>query len=139
MAEVHLRQRCDVTADALWAHIGDFHAINRWWPVIVHCEPINDGRSRQLQTAMDQNVVETLLAQEDRSYTYRVDQVPLPIDNYTSTIAVSEEPDGACVVTWDSTFRCVGITEHEGTTLMTDYLQTGIDAIALWTKTQNTV
>jgi len=50
-----------LSADALWAKIGDFCGISKWHPAIEKCELSADGKTRTLSVKGGGSVVESLV------------------------------------------------------------------------------
>lgn len=105
MAEVHLTRDFDKNPDELWELIGDFHGLHRFNPTISPTESIDDGTARKI--VMGPNaIVERLVEQGERSYTYSMDDGgPLPVKNYRSTLSVTDAGGGKSTVDWKGTFE----------------------------------
>ena len=104
MAEVQLSRDFDKPADVVWDLIGDFHGIHKFNPTLPPTESIDDGTARKIVMGPN-TIVERLVEQGDRSYTYSMDDDgPLPVKNYRSTLAVKEAGEGKSTVEWTSTF-----------------------------------
>ena len=111
MPTVHKTRKFDRPADELWGLIGDFHGLHKWIPNMDPSESIDDGTRRKFAMPMGA-IIERLLEEGDRSYTYAIDEGPMPITNYRSTISV-KEADGRSVVDWKGTFDpAEGATEE---------------------------
>lgn len=131
---IDLSESVDVTvssADA-WTAISDFCSIKDWHPVIAECEQFEqDGKTmRTLTTGDGGELLEELVAMDDagHSMTYSIIESPLPISDYTSTIAVTEAGDGA-TVTWSSAFNAAGVPDEEALELMTGIYRAGLDEL----------
>src|SRR5262249_57417714 len=61
-----------LSADALWAKIGDFCGISKWHPAVEKCELSADGKTRTLSLRGGGTIVEALVKMDPaaRSYTY---------------------------------------------------------------------
>jgi hypothetical protein len=112
VAKVEKSQEFARSADEIWALIGDFHGLHKWIPGVEPSESIDDGKRRKL--AMGPNhIIEGLAEQGERSYTYTIDEGPLPLTNYRSTLSVEDAGEGKAVVNWVGTFDPVeGATEE---------------------------
>jgi hypothetical protein len=109
MAKVHKTREFDIPADELWAKIGDFHGLHKWVAGIEPSESLDDGKRRKLSGG----IIESLIEQGDRSYTYAIDEGPLPVANYRSTLSVKEAGDGRSTVDWLGEFEpAPGATEE---------------------------
>jgi Polyketide cyclase / dehydrase and lipid transport len=98
-----------LSADALWAKIGDFCGIAKWHPALEKCELSADGKTRTLSLKGGGTIVEALtkLDAAGKSYTYSIISGPLPVANYSSTITVSADGAGS-VVTWTGKYDAKG-------------------------------
>jgi hypothetical protein len=90
-----------LSADALWAKVGDFCGIGNWLPSVDKCELSADGKMRTLSLKGGGTIVEKLVRMnaKRRSYTYSIVNGPLPVTHYRSTISVAGQGTGS-VVTW---------------------------------------
>lgn len=129
MAEVSVSKRYEVPAADMWKRIGDPADINRWHPAIEATELTNGGNTRLNSLAGGGLVSETILEHGERHHTYRIDDSPLPMEGFTSTIHILDEEDAACVVRWDATFDVAGISDDEGEELVRAFFQAGLDAL----------
>ncbi|MCL5777402.1 SRPBCC family protein [Limibaculum sp. FT325] len=91
----------------VWAAVGDFGALADWHPVVAKCEidEIDGDTYRVLTTADGGRLLERLIETGPHHYTYRIEESPLPVDDYRATLSVVAEPDGGCHVYWGSTFE----------------------------------
>ncbi len=97
----------DVTAspEKVWAMIGPFCSIKDWHPAIGECTlsggvrtlTTKDGRGRfiEKQTASELKTM---------TYSYEIEQSPLPLTNYQATLKVVPKGDGTSKVEWSSSF-----------------------------------
>ena len=99
----------DAPADAVWSRIRNFDALKDWHPAVAE-SPADKGNSegsvRSIQLKGGGALVETLESYDDakKKYSYRAkDGGALPVTNYTSTISVTAEGNGA-VVEWRGAF-----------------------------------
>ncbi len=118
----------------IWAKIGGWCAIADWHPVIAKCEESNaGGATRRVLTTKDGGVIkETRLKTTETSYSYQIDESPLPVANYTSTFAVEPAAGGnaGVSVVWSAKFDPKGMTEAEATAVMDGVFKAGLDGIA---------
>jgi hypothetical protein len=114
MATVHKTREFDRPADELWALIGDFHGLHKWVPGMTPSESIDDGKRRKVAMPGG-DIIERLVEQGERSYTYAIDEAPMPVINYRSTFSVTDAGNGKSVVDWQGTFDAAeGATEEAG-------------------------
>ncbi len=95
-----------LSADALWAKVGDFCGIGNWLAAVEKCELSADGKMRTLSLKGGGTVVEKLLRMNNkkRFYTYSIVKGPLPVAHYRSTISVSAHGKGSAV-TWKGKYE----------------------------------
>ena len=130
MAEVRKTREFDRPADELWKLIGDFHGLHKWIPSVEPTESIDGGKRRKLGMGAGQ-IIESLIEEGDRSYTYAIDEGPMPIVNYRSTISVKDAGDGKAVVEWHGSFEpAEGSTEEAGTQIVEMIYEGGLTGLA---------
>lgn len=129
MTEVRKSQEFDIAPDELWALIGDFHGLHKWIPGLEPSESIDGGARRKLAMAGGA-IVERLIEEGDRSYTYAIEEGPIPVQNYRSTISVKEADDGRSVVDWHGKFDpAEGATEEAATQIVEMVYAGGLDGL----------
>jgi hypothetical protein len=119
-----------LSADAMWAKIGDFCGISKWHPAIEKCELSADGKTRTLSLKGGGTVVEGLVKMDaaGRSYTYSIVSAPLPVANYTSTIAVSADGAGS-VVSWSGKYDAKGASDADAKNVIQGVYDAGVKAL----------
>jgi polyketide cyclase/dehydrase/lipid transport protein len=128
MASVNRQEHYDVSADEMWTRIGDFHAADDWHPAIASSASSADGEVRELTLQDGAKIVERLVEQGPRSYSYRIEESPLPVANYVATIRV-QEADGGCAVSWQAEFQPSGASEDEAVAVIAGVFEGGLDAL----------
>jgi hypothetical protein len=120
----------EVSPQAMWGTIGDFHGIHNWHPAFVGLKSSEDGAVRELILADDAgSVFETQLDAGDLHYTYRIDESPFPIKDVVTTLMVREGGDGGSEVVWSAEFEPDGVTEEEATELLGGFYDAGFDSL----------
>jgi hypothetical protein len=119
-----------LSADALWAKIGDFCGITKWHPAVEKCELSADGKTRTLSLKGGGTIVEALVRTDaaSRSYTYSIVSAPLPVANYTSTIAVSADGAGS-VVNWSGKYDAKGVSDADAQKVVQGIYDAGLKAL----------
>jgi len=131
---VEVRRKVEIVgeADKVWSQIGGWCAIADWHPVIAKCEESQDGgKTHRTLTTKDGGVIkETLTKKSDTSYSYQIDESPLPVKNYTATLAVVPDDDDAneINVVWSAKFEPKG-KEADAKKVITDIFKAGLDQI----------
>lgn len=120
--------------DTVWKMIGGYNALDVWHPAVVRSDLSGDGRTvgdRRVLTLGDgATITEKLIAYGDHSYSYAIEESPLPVDNYESTIAVSPADGGGSVVTWKSTFDAKDAPDDKAREVIAGIYQAGLDRLA---------
>jgi hypothetical protein len=119
-----------LSADALWAKIGDFCGISKWHPAVEKCELSADGKIRTLSLKGGGTIVEALVKMDaaGKSYTYSIVSGPLPVANYTSTIAVYA--DGVTsVVNWWGKYDAKGAPDADVQKIIQGIYDAGLKAL----------
>ena len=132
---IDLSESVDVAAapaDA-WAAIADWCSIKDWHPVIAECEAYEeDGKTmRKLTTGDGGELIEeqTAMDADGMTFSYAIIESPLPIADYASTMAVTENGDGA-TITWSSSYAANGVSDDEALELMSGIYKAGLDELA---------
>lgn len=128
MASVTKSQRFESSASDLWARVGRFNALHEWHPLIATTQMLDDGKRRKLTLGDGATLSETLLAEGAMSYTYRIDESPLPISNYESTISIVEDGAGSRMQ-WTASFQPEGVSDAEAEELFNGIFQAGLDSL----------
>ncbi len=130
MAKVHKSQEFDISADEMWALIGDFHGMHKWAQGLEPSESIEDGTCRKFKIGPNA-MVERLLETGERSYTYAIDEGPMPVKNYRSTLSVKEAGDSKCTVDWVGEFDIPdGMPEEQAIQVIDMVYSGGLDGMA---------
>jgi hypothetical protein len=129
-AEVKEAAEIAAAPDKVWAPIGDFCGIANWHPVVAKCQLSEDKKVRTLTTGDGAKLVEPLESWDDAgmSYTYRIQESPLPVANYVSTIKVTGAGDKS-LIEWSSTFDPKGASEEEATKVLSGIYQAGFEGL----------
>src|SRR5215475_6680940 len=119
-----------LSADALWAKIGDFCGISKWHPAVEKCELSADGKTRTLALKGGGTIVEALVKMDaaGRSYTYSILSGPLPVANYTSTISVAADGAGS-MVTWIGNYDAKGANDADAKKTIDGVYDSGLKAL----------
>ncbi len=117
--------------DKVWAALGDYCGIAAWHPAIAKCELSEDKKVRTLTTSDGGKFVEPLEKWDDGAmyYTYRIQESPLPVENYVSTIRVMGAGDKS-TVEWSSVFDPKGVTAEEATETLNGIYRAGLENLA---------
>lgn len=131
--EAKVEKAIATDAAATWAAIGDFCGISKWHPVVTKCQiSEKDGKTFRTLTLKDGATLLEQLVSFDKagmSYTYTIVEGPLPVKNYTSTIAV--KPAGsASTVTWAGTFEANGAADADAIKTITGVYEAGTGELA---------
>lgn len=117
----------------VWATIGDFCGIGQWHPAIEKCALSMDGGKtlRTLSLKGGGTIVESLTARDDKKmdYTYAIVSGPLPVTDYSSTIAVMPKGSGS-TVSWKGSFKAKGAPDAVATDAISGIYDSGLKAIA---------
>lgn len=129
MAKVSTSRSYDVPAADLWTKIGGFLTLDEWHPAIASCESLEGGR-RKLTTVDGAEVFETLTGQEDgQSYSYKIDDSPLPVADYTAQLTANATGERSCTVVWTAAFEVSGASDAEAEAVIKGIFDAGLDAL----------
>ena len=119
-----------LSADAMWAKIGDFCGIAKWHPALEKCELSADGKTRTLSLKGGGTIVEALTKMDaaGKSYTYSIVSGPLPVANYTSTISVAADGAGS-VVNWTGKYDAKGAPDADAVKTIQGVYDSGLKGL----------
>ena len=122
-----------LSADAVWAKVGDFCGIAKWHPAVKNCTlSQKDGASmRLLDLGGGATVLEKLISRDDakRTYTYAIVEGALPVQNYVSTLTVNANGAGSTIL-WNGKFEAKGAPDADAAKLIAGIYQAGQAALA---------
>lgn len=133
-AAVEVKRKVEVDGEIakVWSQVGGWCAIGTWHPVIAKCEESEAGGKKQRTlTTKDGGVIkETMLSSTPTSYTYQIDESPLPVSNYQATFSVVPDDDDKeeVNIVWSAKFDPKG-KEADAKKTMTDVFKAGLDNI----------
>ncbi len=123
-------------ATAVWALLGDFNGLYRWHPAVVDSqlegERTQPGSLRTLTLADGAKLQEALISLDDTNmhYRYRITAGPLPIREYESEIAITDDGNGHCTVSWQSSFQANGVPAGDAEQIVRDIYRSGLQQLA---------
>ncbi len=129
MAQVSTSRSYDVPAEGMWRRIGDFETLDAWHPAIAACEALDGGARRKLTTVDGGVIHETLTEAGEQTYSYTIDDSPLPVADYRATLSVAEAAKGSCTVEWVAHFTAAGASDDEAEAVITGIFDAGLDAL----------
>lgn len=115
MATVSASITLDADPDRVWAVISDVGRIAHWLPALAESWLEGDDSATRICMLPDGGRIVEHIESADpraRSYTYRIDESPLPLASYRSTMAVSPAGSGS-TVEWRTEFEPAGIAAAE--------------------------
>lgn len=133
--EVERSVETDAAPEAVWEAVGDFCGIADWHPAVESCEESDsDGTTRRTLTLAGDGgtLVEDLVSRDDEAmtYTYRIVEGPLPVQNYESTISVMAADEGS-KLSWKGNFDpAEAATEDQATSVIGGIYDAGLQGIA---------
>ena len=130
--EVKRKVEVDGEIAKVWSQVGGWCAIGTWHPVIAKCEESEaGGKKLRTLTTKDGGVIkETLLTTTATSYTYQIDESPLPVSNYTATLSVVPDDDDKeeVNIVWSAKFDPKG-AEADAKKVIDGVFKAGLDGI----------
>ena len=124
-----------ITAEAVWAAIGDFCGIAAWHPAVAACDlSEKDGAKIRTLTLKDGGgtIVEELVKWDEaaHAYTYLIlEPGPLPVANYTSTLSTKADDDGGAGIRWVGSFNAKGASDDEAKAAVEGVYKAGVEAL----------
>jgi hypothetical protein len=133
MARVEERQALAASAEEVWRLIGGYHALSDWHPAVERSVPEEGGRLRRLALRGGGGLLERLHAfsERERSYAYSIEEGPLPVASYRSTLGVRERGgQRGGEVYWSGDFAPAGASESEAEAVIRGIYRAGLDTLA---------
>ena len=121
------------SADEVWRLIGGYNALAEWHPAVQRSELEDGGRVRRLSLAGGASLLERLhsFSERERSYGYSIEEGPLPVAGYRSTVSVRERAgQRGCEVHWSGEFTAQGAPEAEAMGVIRGIYRAGLDTLA---------
>ncbi len=140
---VEVKQDIEVKAAPAktWKKIGAWCAIKDWHPAIANCEASRQGKDsfRTLTLKDGGKIKEKLTSTGKWTYSYTIEESPLPVKNYAATISVKadeKDKNGAGVV-WTAKFDAKDKSETEAKGVIEGIFKAGLDSIKAQIKADN--
>jgi hypothetical protein len=118
-----------VPAEKLWALVADFGAIDKIMDGIEECvvEGEGVGATRTIPVG-ESHVVEALdvLDPEKMTLTYSIVSGPMPFKDYSSTMVVCADGEGACTLTWTGRFEPAGVPAEKAARIASGVYRGGL-------------
>lgn len=131
--EARVSKETQSSPAAVWAAIGDFCGISTWHPAVAKCElSTKDGATFRTLTLKDGAKLlekQTGFDANAKNYSYTIEEGPLPVANYKSTLKVTGT-EGAAVIDWSGNFDAKGAAGAEAVKIITGIYSAGADALA---------
>ncbi|HYD08965.1 MAG TPA: SRPBCC family protein [Acidimicrobiales bacterium] len=129
MAEVKVEGELGAGVEEVWTVVGDFVGMVQGMGVPVEAEGEGVGMTRTIAMGPEP-IVERLeeLDADAKKVVYSIQQGPLPVQNYVSTMQLTEAGEGRSKLTWSSTFEPVG-DEAMATQIVTGIYDGGIKGL----------
>lgn len=133
-AAVEVKRKVEVEGEIakVWSQVGGWCAIADWLPALAKCEESDEGgKKRRTLTTKDGGIIkETMTASTPTSYSYQIDESPLPVSNYTATFSVIPDDDDKeeVNVVWSAKFDPKG-KEADAKKVLNDLFKSGLDSI----------
>ncbi len=133
MAKAKASKTINAPANRVWETVSAFSGIERFLPLIAKSTAVGSGvgatRTCELPDGAQLHERLEKLDDQSRSLTYSIVESPLPIENYLSTIEVSDAGDGKSTVTWSSTFDAPADQEPAMLEMLSGAYASGIDGL----------
>jgi hypothetical protein len=130
--EAHVAKDTAGSATAAWAAVGDFCGIAAWHPAVTKCEiSTKDGGTFRTLTLKDGAKLlekQTAFDAAKMTYSYTIEEGPLPVANYKSTLKVIAKDKGA-TIDWSGNFDAKGAPDADAVKTITGIYDGGVDAL----------
>lgn len=121
----------------VWAAVGDFCGIASWHPAVAKCEiSAKDGATFRTLTLKDGAKLlekQTAFDAKAMTYSYTIEDGPLPVANYKSTLKVVANDKGS-TIDWSGNFDAKGAPDADAIKTITGVYAGGVDALVAKTS-----
>ncbi len=133
--QLRVVETVDVKAppDKVWGTVKDFDKWQDWHPAVASTDIAKGGNNRRgtvrvLKLNGGGEIKETLTGWNHRAkrQSYVINESPLPVHHYTSTMAVTRHKGGSRV-TWSSTFHAKGASDDDAKKAIKGVYRAGFD------------
>jgi hypothetical protein len=132
MAKVDESQALGASADEVWRLIGGYDALSEWHPAVERSVLEDSGRMRRLSLRGGGLLLERLqtFSERERHYAYTIEEGPLPVAGYRSTLSVRDRgPARGCEVCWSGEFTPAGASEADAVGVIRGIYRAGLDTL----------
>lgn len=129
MAEVRESGELGASVDEVWKLVGDFGGFVSAMGVPVEMNGEGIGQTRTIAMGPGDPTVERLeeLDESGKRIVYSIVSGPLPVQNYVSTIQLSDAGSGRTKIEWSSTFEpAAGSSEADASAVVSGIYKGGI-------------
>jgi hypothetical protein len=125
-ADVERKAELKGDAKVIWAKIGGWCALADFHPAVAKCEEGSAGgkKTRVLTTKDGAVIKETMLDSGATSYSYRIDESPLPVADYTASFSLT-----GGTLTWSAKFQPKGASEAEAKKVIQGIFDGGLEVL----------
>lgn len=116
MTTLELHVELPASPEAVWEVVGPFGGLADWHPWVPNCTLSEDGAVRTIAMGAI-SAIEVLEEQTERSHTYRVQQSPMPVEDYRCTWTVTGE-GGRARLGIRATFEPRGVPEEQAVAML---------------------
>jgi mxaD protein len=120
----------------VWKMVGNYNGLDVWHPVVTGSKIVvgqNDelGAIRELTLGNGAKITEKLLSHSDdtKQYSYEILESPLPVENYQSTITISDAGKGQSRIVWQSSFQAKGVQNQEAVNTISGVYDAGLNNV----------
>jgi len=130
MVDVTMNTKVPAAVQQVWKTVGEFGALSEWHPAVASSQSEEGGKRRRLKLVDGSELLEELVEHDDNSHSYTYTMVqagPLPVQNYRSTIHVTDAGNGESKVTWSGSFDPAGEDAQAARQTLERVYETGLD------------
>lgn len=130
MTTVNIKEKVTASADDVWRVLSDFGGIEPT-EMIAGCTVEGDGVGavRTITLKGGGEIVERLESLDDSARVFRyaiINECPLPVQNYSATVAIRDAGASAAEVDWTGNFEPSGAPEEQVVALVEGIYRAGI-------------
>lgn len=134
MIGVNLKTTVNASAEELWRVVGDFNGLPKFVAAATtsRVEGEGVGAVRTLILPDGATILERLeeLDESGKKLVYSIVEGPLPVENYLSTMKVTDLGGGKSELSWSSKFNPSGASDDEAVAAIEGIYRMGFEGLA---------
>lgn len=131
--KLNVTKTIKVPGTTIWDAISGIGHLDRWFPVIKHCQVDGQGvGATRTLTLVDGGVMRDVIVEIDHDkhqFCYKRTESPFPISHYLGSVNVNSTKKGETELSWSVEYQLAKENRHEMRSLILNVIAGGINGI----------